>query len=482
MLDFRPILYVVGILLVPLGLAMLIPAIVDATYGNQDWRVFVESSAFTLFIGGGLYIGNRDTHDGLSLKQAFIFTTLIWVVLPAFAAMPLLLSELNLSYTDAYFEAMSGLTTTGSTVITGLDNAPPGILMWRAILQWLGGIGIIVMAVAVLPMLKVGGMQLFRMESSDTSEKILPRAAQISGAISWLYFVFTFACFVALMAAGLDPFDAAAHAMTTISTGGFSTSDGSVGHFNSGVVDTIIMIFMILGSLPFVLYLQALRGRPLALWRDSQVRMFFYICGFIVFSVVGWLIVFKNWEVVDAIRFGSFNSISIMTGTGFSTDDYGTWGGMGVSAFFMIMFIGGCAGSTSCGVKIFRYQVMGSAIKAQIKRLNHPHGIFHATFNNRPIGRDVISSVMSFLFLFLATYVVLTLMLSATGIDFLSAASGAGTALANVGPGLGDIIGPSGTFGPLPTTAKWILCLGMLVGRLEIFTVFVLLTPTFWRA
>ena len=482
MLNYRPIFFVTGLLLLPLGLFMLVPSLVDWSYDHVDSFVFLSSAAVTLFASISLIITNRGIGEELRIKQAFLLTTVVWVILPAFAALPFAFSELNLSFTDSYFEAISGLTTTGSTVITGLDNAPPGILIWRALLQWLGGVGIIVMAVAVLPMLRIGGMQLFQMESSDTSEKILPRAAQVSGAVASLYLALSAICFVALVFAGLEPFDAAAHAMTTIATGGFSTSDQSIGHFNSASVDLIITIFMIVGSLPFVLYLQALRGRPLALWRDQQVQAFLGLVAILITIMVVWLMWKQGFGTGQAFRYASFNIVSILTGTGYTTTDFGLWGGFAISLFFLIMFIGGCAGSTSCGIKIFRFQVLAETIRTQINKLSRPNAVFKPKYNNRPLSESVVASVMSFLFLFFLTFVVLAIALAFTGLDFITALSGAGTALANVGPGLGQTIGPSGTFQPLPDSAKWILSFGMLLGRLELFTVLVLFTPAFWRA
>ena len=482
MIDFRPILLVTGILLATLGVAMLLPAVVDAAQANPDWQVFCFAAGFSVFAGGALYFSARGTGGEVSVRQAFILTTVAWVVMPAFAALPFAFSELELSYTDAYFEAMSGLTTTGSTVIVGLDYAPPGLLLWRALLQWLGGIGIIVMAVAILPLLQVGGMQLFRMESSDTSEKVLPRAAQIAGATGGIYLILTFVCVGALWAAGMPLFDSFAHAMTTIATGGFSTSDGSVGHFNNATVDWIIVVFMLLGSLPFVLYLQAVRGRPLLLWRDSQVRWFLSIIVVSVLSMTFWTSVETGRSLADALRYCAFNVISIVTGTGYSSTDYGQWGTLAVAAFFFFMFIGGCAGSTSCGVKVFRFQVMYETARVQMSRLLQPHGVFVPHYNQRPIPDSVIDAVMSFIFLFALVFGVLALALTALGLDFMTSISGAATAIANVGPGLGDVIGPAGTFQPLPDSAKWVLSAGMLLGRLELFTVLVLFTPRFWRA
>ena len=376
---------------------------------------------------------------------------------------------------------MSGITTTGSTVIKGLDEAPAGILLWRALLQWLGGIGIIVMAVAIMPMLQIGGMQLFRMESSDRSEKVMPRVRQISTAIGLVYLALTAICAAALGLAGLSGFDAIAHAMTTIATGGFSTRDGSIGHFANPLAESIIVVFMILGSLPFVLYLQAMRGTPGAILRDTQVRWFMSVVVFFALTVGLWHHWANDAPLLRALQLSVFNVISIITGTGYTSADYSTWGGFAVGVFFFLMFIGGCAGSTTCGIKIFRYQVLYATAEAQIRRLIQPHGVFIAHFNRRPITEDVSGSVMGFFFLFVASFAVLAMLLSLLGLDMVTALSGAATAICNVGPALGDIIGPSGYFGPMPDAAKWILSAGMLLGRLELFTVLVLFSPAFWQ-
>jgi trk system potassium uptake protein TrkH len=479
-IDFRPVLFICGILLATLAVMMGIPALADLDAGNQDWQTFVLSGVLTLFVGVALILTNRSETIRLNLRQAFVFTTLSWVVIAAFAALPLAFSDLGLSYTDAFFEATSGITTTGSTVIVGLDFAPPGILLWRAILQWLGGIGVIVVAVAILPVLQVGGMQLFRMESSDTSEKVLPRTAQIATAIAVIYVVLSAVCAAAYWTAGMTPFEAATHAMTTIATGGFSTSDASLGYFDNPTIDWIAVLFMILGGMPFVLFLQAVRGKPLMLWRDGQVRWFLSIiaCGIVGLSLWQWS---NGSEPLQAVRQAAFNVVSIITGTGYSTSDYSQWGGFAIAAFFMFMFIGGCAGSTSCGIKVFRFQVLYATAQTQIARLVQPHGVFIAYYNRQPISDQVVSSVMGFFFVFVVSFAVLALALGSLGLDFLTSVSGAATAIANVGPGLGDVIGPAGTFATLPDPAKWLLAAGMLLGRLELFTVLVLFSPAFWR-
>jgi len=481
LLDFRPIFFVIGVLLTTIAVAMGIPAAVDALAGHSNWRIFATSSAFTLFIGVSLTLAGRTAEMRLTIRQTFLLTTLSWIAIAIFGAFPLAFSNLDLTYTDAFFEAMSGLTTTGSTVITGLDNAPPGILLWRALLQWLGGVGVIVMAVAVLPILQVGGMQLFQMESSDTSEKVLPRITQIIMGISAIYVSLTLICALFLWIWGMSGFDAIAHAMTTIATGGFSTSDGSIAHFSSPAIDWTITIFMVLSGLPFVLYLQMVRGSPLALFKDGQVRWFLGAVLIYVIIMAGWLWDAHGYAIEESIRYSAFNVISIMTGTGYSTASFDLWGSFALVVFFLLMFVGGCAGSTTCSIKIFRYQVLYAAMKAQIKRLVHPHGVFVPYFNHRPIPESVIFSVLSFIFLFMVCFVVLAASLGFLGLDFLTAISGAATAITNVGPGLGNIIGPDGNFAYLPDAAKWLLAAGMLLGRLELFTVLVLFAPGFWR-
>ena len=479
--DIRPILRVIGMLLATLALAMCLPAIVDASVGNPDWEVFSVSAGFTFFIGVTLALSNRARAERLSLRQAFVLTTASWLVIAIFAALPFAFSDLGLSYTDAFFEAMSGITTTGSTVISGLDFAPPGILLWRALLQWLGGIGIIVVAVAVLPILRIGGMQIFRTESSDTSEKVLPRAAQIATAIGALYVILTVINAALYWAAGMKPFDAVCHAMTTIATGGFSTSDSSVGYFDEPLVEWVAIAFMLLGGMPFVLYLQAVRGKPGLLFRDSQVHWFIAIVVIAALALAGWQWLVNAYAPWPAVRLATFNVVSIITGTGYATSDFSQWGGFALAAFFLLMFIGGCAGSTSCGIKVFRFQVLYETARIQMLRLLQPHGVFIPYYNRQPIQDAVVISVMGFFFLFVISFAVLALGLGLFGLDFLTSVSGAATAIANVGPGLGDIIGPAGTFAPLPDPAKWLLSAAMLLGRLELFTVLVLFLPAFWR-
>ena len=481
-IDFRPIFLILGLLLSTLAVMMVIPAIADIVVGNPDWQVFAVASGVTLFIGVSLSLTSRAGGASLSVRQAFILTTMSWIVLTTFAALPFAFSQLNLDFTDAFFEAMSGITTTGSTIIVDLDTAPPGLLLWRSLLQWLGGIGIIVMALAVMPLLRVGGMQLFRMESSDLSEKALPRAAQVAAAITAIYVILTIIWVALLWLAGMGGFDAIVHAMTTIATGGFSNYDASVGHFNSAAIDAIVTVGMVIGSLPFLLYLMVLQGKPGNLFRDSQVQLFLTILVAIIVIIAGWLWLENGEEPLYALRLAAFNVASIMTGTGYVTAGFDKWGSFAIPIFFFIMFIGGCAGSTTCGIKIFRFQILYAAARMQFYNLAQPHGVYIPYYNHRPIPEEVIGSVMSFFFVFFATYIGLAIMLGLLGLDFITSVSAAASAISNVGPGLGSIVGPEGNYATLPTTAKWILSMGMLLGRLELFTVMVLFTRSFWRA
>ncbi len=479
-MDFRPILYVNGLFLSILSLGMVLPMLADFYFGYDDWKVFFICIIITAFFGGALILSTMGHQFNVSTKQAFLLTNSVWIVLPAFGALPFWFSSLEMSITDSFFEAMSGITTTGSTVIVGLDYAPAGILLWRAILQWLGGIGIIIMAMSVLPFLKVGGMQIFKTELSE-DEKALPRTAQLANSIAIIYIGLSIICALLYMAVGLEMFDAIAHSMTTISTGGFSTFDTSFSHYQGAGPETVAVTFMILGGLPFVLYLKAVRGNLRPLFIDSQVHWFLAILAIAVTVTMSYLFFQQDMSLSESFRRSSFNVVSVMTGTGYGNGDYNAWGGFAVSMFFFLMVVGGCAGSTSCGIKIFRFQVLHAVTKVQINKLLHPNGVFIPHYNGKPMPRDVPSSVMGFFFVYALGFSFLAIALSYVGLDFITAMSGAATSISNVGPGLGDIIGPTGTFKPLPDSAKWILSAGMFLGRLELFAVLVMLSPHFWK-
>ena len=490
-IDLRPVLFVSGVLICVLAGAMLAPALVDYIDNDEDWLVFVASAAICLFIGLSLAFANQGaSFRRVAIREMFLMTTAAWLLTAAAAALPFAFSEAEMSYTDAFFEAMSGITTTGATVMTNLEDAPRGLLLWRALLQWLGGVGIIVMGMLILPALQVGGMQLFRTESSDRSEKALPRTAQNAAGVAAIYLLFTALCAIGYLIGGMDGFDAIAHAMTTVSTGGYGTRDASMGAWDSPMIHWNAVLFMIVGALPFLLFFRTFRGAYArtrageagALFRDSQTRWFFAILLAAITALAIHKLMSGDYAGAEpAIRQAAFNVVSVMTGTGYATSDYGAWGGMAPTAFFFLMFVGGCAGSTSCGIKIFRFQVLFAWANVQAQRLLQPHGVFVAYYNGRPMGDEVAGSVTAFVFLFMLCFAGLTVLMGMHGLDFITAASAAASALANVGPGLGPMVGPATTFQDLPDTAKWALAAGMLLGRLELFTVFVMLSPNFWR-
>lgn len=481
-MDFRPAIFVVGLLLATLAVVMCVPAIADFAYGHPDWQVFAVSAATTFFVGVTMALTSKTRDMKLTIRHAFMITTTSWMAMTLFASLPFAFSELDMGFTDAVFEAMSGITTTGSTVISGLENAPPGILLWRSLLQWLGGIGIIVMGIAVLPMLQVGGMQLFRMESSDQSDKAMPRAAQIASAIGVIYLLLTIVWAGFYWVAGMTGFDAISHAMTTIATGGFSNHDESFAYFDSAMIEYIAAAGMLVGALPFILYLRALQGDMLAVVNDSQVQWFLVFVAGVIVTTCGWLVLEVGEDPLNALRLATFNIVSIITGTGYATDDYSIWGSFSPVIFFFIMFIGGCSGSTTCGIKVFRFQVLYAAARTQIHHLLQPHGVFIPYFNKRPISEEIIISVLSFFFMWFFTFALLTLGLSLLGLDFVTAFSSAATSIANVGPALGPVAGPTGNFVSFPDAAKWLMAGGMLLGRLELFTVIVMLSRSFWRS
>ena len=481
--DLRPVFFVVGLMIAALGVAMFAPMIVDLAYGDRSWRAFGVSGVLTSLLGTALALATYTPHPDMRARGAFLLTVLSWIALSAFSSLPFMMEPLTLSLTDALFEATSGISTTGSTILTGLDDMPHGILLWRAILQWIGGVGIVVTAMAVLPMLKIGGMQLFRLESSDMGEKVLPKAASLAAGIGGIYVVLTLMCAFGYMATGMSGFDATCHAMTTLATGGYSTSDASMGGFMDDGADLVCIAFMLAGGLPFGVYLLiATRGDWRAPFRDSQVRAFITIVVALIIMVTMYLWLNSEMTNSRALRLSAFNVVSIVTGTGYATADYNSWGTFAVSAFFVFMFIGGCAGSTACSIKIFRYQVALEGLRAYLFKMPRQHAVSPLRYGGKALPEAILFSVMSYFFLFFMTFAVVAIALSVIGLDPITAWSGAGSAVANVGPGLGDIIGPSGTYQSLPNEAKWILMSAMIVGRLEIVTALVVMTPAFWRS
>lgn len=476
-----PVVQILGFLLILLSFLMTLPVNLLALGDTPDWLAFVKSSVIVFVVGLACFlITGRRSHQ-LKQRQMFVLTVSAWVVIPLFSSLPLLLSDLNLSITDAFFESISGVTTTGSTVLSGLDNMPSDILLWRSIMQWMGGIGIIGMAVAILPFLRIGGMRLFATESSEWTEKALPRTNRLARGLVISYLVLTLACVLVYWALGMDLFRAVNHALTTVSTGGYSTSDSSMGQFDQLSILFASAIFMMLGGIPFFLFVRLINGHAQPLLRDRQVHFFLKVLVAVALMITVYRVYNENAFPLEAFVHALFNVTSVVTTTGYASQDYSLWGPFVVVVFFFLTFVGGCSGSTSGGMKIFRFQLSMLLLREQVLRLLHPNIVVARQYNGRLISDEIIASSVAFSFIFLATLAVVAAILAALGLDLTTSLTGAATALANVGPGLGTIIGPAGNFQPLPDGAKWVLMVAMLLGRLELLSVFVMLSPHFWR-
>ena len=478
MSNYKTVFFTLGILQIILGIFMLIPIFVQFFFKEID-SSFFGASIITIIFGTLFFLSNLDHDKKLNLQQAFLLTALSWLSIAIFGSLPLIFSEVNFSFTNAFFESMSGITTTGSTIIPNLDEMPKAILLWRAILQWLGGIGIIVMAITLMPIMNVGGMQLFKISNSDSSEKILPKSKEIALRLIYIYSGLTTLCAISYKILGMDTFDSITHSMTTIATGGFSNYNESIGFFNSFPIEISAMIFIILGSLPFIAYIKFLNGNRRIFFSDIQIRTFLKIILISILILSIYLFLDKSSEL--NFRTVLFNVISILTGTGYVNAQFDNWGGFPLIIFIGLMFIGGCAGSTTCGIKIFRFQILYSFVLTQLKKIIYPKGIFVVKYNQSPVDNKFTASIISFIYMYLVIFFAITALLSLTGLDFITSISGAATSISNVGPGLGSTIGPNGNFSSLPDISKWILSFGMILGRLELFAILVLFLPSFWR-
>ena len=459
---------------------MLVPITVQLIY-NEFNSSFIISSIITVTFGVLFFLANMDHNRSLSTQQAFLLTTLSWIGVAIFGSIPFIFSDLNLSLTDAFFESMSGITTTGATIINNLSDTPKAILSWRAILQWLGGIGIIVMAITLMPIMNIGGMQLLKISSGDSSEKILPKSKQISLRLVLIYFSLTLLCAFFYKVCGMNFFDSLTHAMTTIATGGFSNYNQSIGFFESAKIEYVSIVFIILGSIPFISYIKFLSGNKKIIFKDEQIKLFFKL---IIFSI---LILFIYLTVVNKsifeiqLRAIIFNVVSILTGTGYVTKEFDQWGNFPLIFFLLLMFIGGCAGSTTCGIKVFRVHMLYFFLKNQLLKIIYPRAIINLKYNNDIVQDKLIASIISFIYLYIIIFFVISALLTLTGLNFITAISGAASSISNVGPGLGNEIGPNSNYSNLPAASKWILSVGMILGRLEIFAILVIFLPSFWR-
>jgi trk system potassium uptake protein TrkH len=480
MTNYKTVFFTLGILQIILGVSMSIPIIIQFIYGELD-SSFFGAGIMTIIFGVLFLLLNLDHDKKLNLQQAFLLTALSWLSIAIFGSLPFIFSNLELSITDAFFESMSGITTTGSTIIINLNESPKSILLWRSILQWFGGIGIIVMAITLMPIMNVGGMQLFKISNNDSSEKILPKSKEIALRLIFIYLGLTFLCSFFYKIFGMNYFDSFTHAMTTIATGGFSNYNESIGYFNSAAIEIISIIFIILGSIPFIAYIKFLNGNRNIFTSDTQIKSFIKI---IIFSTIILFIylLFQSKNITDvSLRAVIFNVVSILTGTGYVTQEFDGWGSFALIFFLVLMFIGGCAGSTACGIKIFRIQILYLFFINQLKKIIYPRGVFVIKYDNNNVDNKFMSSIVSFIYLYIIIFFLLSALLSLSGLDFITSISGAATSISNVGPGLGSTIGPNGNFSQLPDIAKWLLSLGMILGRLELFAILVLFLPSFWR-
>ncbi|HHH13677.1 MAG TPA: potassium transporter [Thiolapillus brandeum] len=481
---------ILGLLLMLFSATMLPPLAVSLGYGDGAWPAFAAAFAITLAVGVLSWLPVRGQHRELRLRDGFVVVVMFWTVLSATGALPFVLAEHpHLSVTDAFFESVSGLTTTGATVITGLDGLPKSILYYRQQLQWLGGMGIIVLAVAVLPMLGIGGMQLYKAETPGPikDSKLTPRITETAKALWFIYLALTLACTLGYWLAGMTPFDALAHAFSTVAIGGFSTHDASMGHFDSTAIYLVGVLFMFLAGVNFALHFSVVRPlwkkgdlRALAgYWRDSEFRFYLLLMLVVVaVTILGLHFTATHGSFGENVVHGLFQAVSIGTTTGFTTAEWHNWPGFIAIVLLFSSFVGGCAGSTGGGIKVIRFLLLIKQGAREITRLVHPNAQIPVRVGEKTIPSRVVEAVWGFFALYVASFTVMYLVLAATGIDLMTAFSAVAASINNLGPGLGEV---GSNYAGLHDPAKWILCFAMLLGRLEIFTLLVLLSPAFWR-
>ena len=481
MFDIRPVLFANGLLLLVLAAALAIPLALDLAIGGGEAPAFGASLAAASFIGLALTLSGRGRgRPALGGRQAFLFSASGTVLASLFGALPLLLGSRHLTFVDALFEAISGLTTTGATVLNGLDHAPAALLLWRALLQWLGGAGVIAAALALLPMLRIGGMQIFRVESTGDSDKTAPRLPRLVGKLMLVYGLATLVLTLALKLAGMSGLEAVCHAMSSLSTGGFSTSDQSLAHF-APAARWICMVGMALGGMNLALFISNWRGKRWRILRDTQIRWYGLTALGFAAALTFWFWAVEGWQPGSAIERGAFQSVSFLSTSGFRLGEDRGWGGFPQVAIFVMSFIGGCTGSAAGGIKIFRYEVLFAISRLHISRMLHPHGMFFVTFNRLRLPEAVLRSVLGFFMLYFCCYAALSIGLAVAGLDPMSSLSAAAAAIGNVGAGVGPVVGVAGGYHMLPVGAKALLMIGMLIGRLELVPILMLALPSFWR-
>lgn len=489
--GLRPqfILYLLGIILMLSGFAQLFPAVLDYVDGHQNVRGFLLSAMIIFFIGACLFFSNRGEstnnietrYDKISVREAFFMTTFGLMAISLASAVPYYYSTMEWSFTDSMFEAVSGMTTTGSSVLHDYSIASRGILLWRSVTQWIGGIGVLAFAIIFLPFLKVGGMQIFYSGVASNANKVYTKIHHVLPLLIYVYVLLTALCALGYFYAGMGWFDAVNHAFTTISTGGFSTHPAGFAHFNAPAMHIVAMVFMIAGAIPFVLYLQLISYRKFVFHRDEQIKVFMILLFFITVANTLWLAFRHEYFLPEALAKSTFTIVSLLTTSGFSSVNYTLWGGLSIGISFFLMYVGGCAGSSSGGMKIMRVVIVAKALINHLKTLTFPSGVFTLKFQNKKVNQPLLFNVMGFLCLYVVCNTVLAVLLALTGQDLLTSISGAAAAIGNIGPGLGSIIGPMGGYSDLNNSAKWLLMAGMVIGRLEIFAVLVIFSRKFWQ-
>jgi trk system potassium uptake protein len=482
MIDLRPIAHIVGRTLIVLAILMLVPALVDLRLGQENGNDILESALFTGAVGALVAIASHNAvGTALNVRQAYLLTVAIWTVIPLFAALPLMAGAPYLSLTDAYFETVSGITTTGATVIVGLDLLPTGMNLWRGMLNWLGGLGIAFVAMIFLPVMRVGGMQFFRTEGFDTFGKVLPRATDIAGQLVVVYAVLTLACMAVYAMIGMTALDTVVHAFSTVATGGFSPRDASMGVY-AGAGEYAGAFFMVLASLPYIRFVQLMNGQAKPLWRDAQVRGYLRILAVAVGAVTVWRVLTSDMSLEQSFREALFNLASVQSSTGLFSGAIGGWGSFVVVVAVIIGVFGACSGSSAAGLGIFRVQIAFAALWVSIRRVTMPNRIEAVKYDGRTVEDDVMNAIILYITGFILLLGVLSVGVTLTGVDAESALLGVWSTLGNVGYGFGPVIAPTGTFRDYPDAAKWLMVLAMLLGRLGLLAILLLALPRFWRA
>ena len=479
MLNLRIIFFFLGVLITTLGISMLIPSLFEFYYSTNNTKTFMSCSFFTILIGISIVLAFRTTEKKINIKDTIVITTLSWPVLVLFASLPFYYGTDVKDFSEAFFEATSGLTTTGASIYNNVESLSAGILVWRSMLQWIGGIGIIVFAISIIPILNTGGMKIFTQDWSEKPEELHYRPKELAKSLGSIYIFFTCFIFVLLSISGLSVFDSLCHAMTTVATGGFSTNNSSVGQYDNIFAEIIIVIGMLVASLPFTLYIALLR-KKYSIFNDSQVLLFFSLIIIFILVLAVWLHIKNNLDILISLRLALFNGVSVMTGTGFSTENFSNWGSFSNTLLLTMMFIGGCSGSTTGGLKIFRIQILFLIMAKELKIIKSPRSITSINYKNDYINDEVVNSVMLIILCFIGSVFIITSIFTYYGYDFITAISAAITSVFVVGPGLGHVIGPAESFTQLPNVLKYTLSIGMIVGRLEFLTFLILLVPKFW--